>query len=208
VSRVRLSKGDITRAETDVIVNAANNALWMGGGVAGAIKRAGGSEIEDEAIRQGPIPVGEAVVTGAGTLKARHVIHAAVMATDLVTDAEKIRVATRNSLRRADELGLKSIAFPALGTGVGGFPYSKAAQIMIDTVHEHLAGDSTLQEVLFVLYDDEAMAAFEEYLGAEGRASGPSGPEEEGGTGWLRGVGTARGVSPTHGARACQGGCG
>ncbi len=167
-----LSKGDITRMETDAIVNAANNALWMGGGVAGAIKRSGGREIEDEAIRQGPIPVGEAAVTGAGALKARYVIHAAVMATDLVTDAKKIRAATRNSLLRAEELGLKSIAFPALGTGVGGFPYSKAAQIMIDTVREHLAEESTLQEVLFVLYDDEALAAFEEYLSTEGRAAG------------------------------------
>ncbi len=172
MSRVSLCKGDITQVETDAIVNAANNALWMGGGVAGAIKRAGGSEIEDEAIRRGPIRVGEAAVTGAGSLKARYVIHAAVMATDLATDAEKIKAATKSSLLRADELGLGSIAFPALGTGVGGFPYSKAAQIMIDTVREHLAGDSSLQEVLFVLYDDEAMGAFEEYLSAESQASG------------------------------------
>jgi O-acetyl-ADP-ribose deacetylase (regulator of RNase III) len=172
VSRVTLCKGDITRAETDAIVNAANNALWMGGGVAGAIKRAGGSEIENEAIRQGPIPVGEAAVTGAGFLKARYVIHAAVMATDLATDAGKIKAATKSSLLRADELGLRSIAFPALGTGVGGFPYSRAAQIMIDTVHEHLGGDSSLEEVLFVLYDDEAMEAFEAYLSAEGLVSG------------------------------------
>ena len=171
MSRVSLRKGDITRAETDAIVNAANNALWMGGGVAGAIKRVGGSGIEDEAIRQGPIPVGEAVVTGAGALKARYVIHAAVMATDLATDAEKIKAATRSSLLRADELGLKSIAFPALGTGIGAFPYSKAAEIMIDTVNEHLAGDTGLQEVLFVLYDGKAMEAFEEYLAEEGHSS-------------------------------------
>jgi O-acetyl-ADP-ribose deacetylase (regulator of RNase III) len=170
VSRVSLRQGDITRAETDAIVNAANNALWMGGGVAGAIKRVGGAEIEDEAIRQGPIRVGEAVVTGAGALKARYVIHAAVMATDLVTDAEKIKAATKSSLLRADELGLKSIAFPALGTGVGAFPYSRTAQIMIDTVNEHLAGDTGLQEVLFVLYDGRAMEAFEAYLGEAGQA--------------------------------------
>lgn len=170
MSRVSLRQGDITRAETDAIVNAANNALWMGGGVAGAIKRVGGAEIEDEAIRQGPIRVGEAVVTGAGALKARYVIHAAVMATDLVTDAEKIKAATKSSLLRADELGLKSIAFPALGTGVGAFPYSRTAQIMIDTVNEHLAGDTGLQEVLFVLYDGRAMEAFEAYLGEAGQA--------------------------------------
>jgi O-acetyl-ADP-ribose deacetylase (regulator of RNase III) len=171
VSRVSLHKGDITQVEADAIVNAANNALWMGGGVAGAIKRVGGSEIEDEAIRQGPIPVGEAVVTGAGALKARYVIHAAVMATDLATDSEKIKAATKSSLLRADELGLKSIAFPALGTGIGAFPHSKAAQIMIDTVNEHLAGDTGLQEVLFVLYDGKAMEAFEQYLTEAGHSS-------------------------------------
>jgi O-acetyl-ADP-ribose deacetylase (regulator of RNase III) len=164
---ITLHKGDLTHVSADAIVNAANNALWMGGGVAGALKRAGGKEIEEEAVKQGPIPVGEAVVTGAGALKARYVIHAAVMATDLVTDADKIRTATQNSLLRAEELGLKSVAFPALGTGVGGFPYSRAAEIMIDAVNEHLAGDSCLEEVLFVLYGDEAFEAFEKRLGRQ-----------------------------------------
>ena len=165
MSRITLHKGDLTRVSADAIVNAANNALWMGGGVAGALKQAGGKEIEEEAVKQGPIPVGEAVVTGAGALKARYVIHAAVMATDLATDAEKIRTATQNSLLRAEELGLKSVAFPALGTGVGGFPCSRAAEVMIDAVNEHLAGDSCLEEVLFVLYSDEAFEAFEKRLG-------------------------------------------
>jgi O-acetyl-ADP-ribose deacetylase (regulator of RNase III) len=166
MSTITLHKGDLTRVSADAIVNSANNALWMGGGVAGALKRAGGKAIEEEAVKQGPIPVGEAVVTGGGALKARYVIHAAVMATDLATDAEKIRTATQNSLIRAEELGLKSIAFPALGTGVGGFPYSRAAEVMIDAVNEHLAGDSCLEEVLFVLYGDEAFEAFERDLGA------------------------------------------
>lgn len=165
MSRITLHKGDLTRVSADAIVNAANNALWMGGGVAGALKRAGGKEIEEEAVKLGPIPVGEAVVTGAGALKARYVIHAAAMATDLVTDEDKIRAATLNSLLRAEELGLKSIAFPALGTGVGGFPYSRAAKAMTDAVNEHLAGDSCLEEVLFVLYGDEAFEAFEKHLG-------------------------------------------
>jgi O-acetyl-ADP-ribose deacetylase (regulator of RNase III) len=165
MAHIILDKGDIAELRTDAIVNAANSALWMGAGVAGAIKRAGGQEIEDEAVKQGPIPVGEAVVTGAGNLKAGFVIHAAVMGTDLVTDADKIRSATKNSLIRAEELGLKSIAFPALGTGVGGFPYSKAAEIMISAVSEHLAGESDLEEVLLVLYGDEAYRAFEEQLG-------------------------------------------
>ena len=172
MSAIVLRRGDITSLDADAIVNAANNALWMGGGVAGAIKRAGGQGIEDEAVRQAPIPVGEAVVTGAGSLKARYVIHAAVMATDLVTDADKIRSATRNSLRRAEELGLKSIAFPALGTGVGRFPYGKVAEIMIDTVSDHLAGDSGLEEVIFALFDDESFEAFETRLAQQGHSRG------------------------------------
>jgi O-acetyl-ADP-ribose deacetylase (regulator of RNase III) len=166
VTEIALRKGDITLVEADAIVNAANNALWMGGGVAGAIKRAGGQQIEDDAIRQGPISVGEAVVTGAGNLSARYVIHAAVMGRDLKTDAEKIRGATRNSLRRAEELGLKSVAFPALGTGVGGFPYDLAAEAMLEAVREHLAADSSLQQIIFVLYGDEAFQVFKQRLAA------------------------------------------
>jgi O-acetyl-ADP-ribose deacetylase (regulator of RNase III) len=169
VPKVELLEGDITLVETDAIVNAANNALWMGGGVAGAIKRAGGQEIEDEAVKLGPISVGEALVTGAGALKTRYVIHAAVMGTDLATDAGKIRTATKNSLCRAEELGLRSIAFPALGTGVGGFPYGEAAEIMLDVVNEHLDGESDLDKVLFVLFGEEAFECFEEQLPERGR---------------------------------------
>ncbi len=160
--RIVLRKGDITEQETDAIVNAANNELWMGAGVAGAFKRAGVKVIEDEAVKHGPIPVGEAVVTRAGNLRARYVIHAAVMGRDLVTDAAKITEGTKNSLLRAEELGLKSIAFPALGTGVGGFPYTESARVMMRTVREHLAGDSGLEEVVFVLYGDEAYRGFQE----------------------------------------------
>ena len=164
MSTIVLRQGDIARVHADAIVNAANNALWMGGGVAGAIKRAGGKEIEVEAVRQGPIPVGEAVVTGAGSLDARYVIHAAVMGTDLKTDAEKIRAATRNSLLRAEELGLKTMAFPALGTGVGGFPYDEAAENMLEAVREHLSRPSSLEQVIFVLYGDEAFQAFKKRM--------------------------------------------
>jgi O-acetyl-ADP-ribose deacetylase (regulator of RNase III) len=167
VSRIALQQGDITQVETDAIVNAANNALWMGAGVAGAIKRVGGKDIEDQAVRQGPIAVGEAVVTGAGALKVRHVIHAAVMGTDLATDGVKIESATRNSLLRAEELGIKSVAFPALGTGVGGFSYREAARIMIEVTKQHLAAGSGLEEVLFVLYGDEAFEAFSSELKAQ-----------------------------------------
>lgn len=173
---LRIVQGDITDQKVDAIVNAANNRLWMGAGVAGAIKRRGGEEIEREAVRQGPIPVGEAVVTGAGRLPARWVIHAAVMGQDLKTGEREIRDATRNALRRAEEKGLRSIAFPALGTGVGGFPLRDAARVMLRAVCDHLdAGKSGppptaaafggLEEIAFVLFDGAALAAFEEALG-------------------------------------------
>lgn len=161
---IEVYKGDITRLELDALVNAANNRLWMGGGVAGALKRAGGKEIEAEAVKKGPVPIGEVVVTGAGRLKARYVIHAAVMGQDLKTDAEKVRQATRNSLLKADELGLRSIAFPALGTGVGGFPRDECARIMISEVHRHSATKTGLERVVFALYDQLAYQAFKQEL--------------------------------------------
>ena len=136
----------------------------MGGGVAGALKRAGGKEIEDEAVKKGPIPVGEAIVTGAGKLKAKYIIHAAVMAQDLKTDAEKIRQATKNSLLRADELSIRSIAFPALGTGVGGFPLDECARIMISEVRQHSTRETGLKRVVFALYDEPAYQTFKQEL--------------------------------------------
>jgi O-acetyl-ADP-ribose deacetylase (regulator of RNase III) len=160
--KIEAYRGDITRLELEALVNAANNHLWMGGGVAGALKRAGGKEIEAEAVSKGPIPVGEAVVTGAGRLKAKYVIHAAVMGQDLRTDAEKIRQATRNSLLRGDELGIKSIAFPALGTGVGGFSLDECARIMINEVRQYPA--KKVEKVVFVLYDEPAYLAFKQEL--------------------------------------------
>jgi O-acetyl-ADP-ribose deacetylase (regulator of RNase III) len=168
---IRLVQGDIAQQEADAIVNAANNRLWMGAGVAGAIKRAGGRQIEEEAVAKGPIPIGEAVATGGGRLKARYVIHAAVMGQDLCTDADKIRRATQATLRRADELGLKSIAFPALGTGVGGFPLDECARIMLDAVEGHAAaGTTSLEQVLFVLYDASSYQAFEQVWRSRGGA--------------------------------------
>jgi O-acetyl-ADP-ribose deacetylase (regulator of RNase III) len=130
--------------------------------VAGAIKRAGGREIEAEAVAKGPIAIGEAVATGAGHLKARYVIHAAVMGQDLRTDADKIRRSTQATLRVADGLGLKSIAFPALGTGVGGFSLEECARVMLDAVESHAATSATsLEQVVFVLYDPAALQAFQ-----------------------------------------------
>ena len=162
--KIEVYHGDITQLELDALVNAANNRLWMGGGVAGALKRVGGKEIEDEAVKKGPIPVGEVVVTGAGKLKARYIIHAAVMGQDLKTDAEKIRQATRNSLLRGDELDIKSLVFPALGTGVGGFPLDECARIMISEVRQYSAGETGLNRVVFALFDQPACQVFRQEL--------------------------------------------
>jgi O-acetyl-ADP-ribose deacetylase (regulator of RNase III) len=159
-------QGDITACAVDAIVNAANNHLWMGAGVAGAIKRRGGQVIEDEAVRQGPIPVGETVVTSAGSLTARYVIHAAAMGQDLQTNADFIRQATMHSLQRAIGLTLESIALPALGTGVGGFPAAEAAQVMIEAACQVLrtTPQLSLSRIQFVLFTSEALHAFEEAL--------------------------------------------
>jgi O-acetyl-ADP-ribose deacetylase (regulator of RNase III) len=154
--KIKLVQGDITDQEVDAIVNAANNHLWMGAGVAGAIKRKGGEEIEEEAMKKGPIPIGEAVVTKAVKLKAKYVIHAAVMGQDLTTNEEYIKNATLNSLKKAEELKIKSIAFPAFGTGVGGFPIDICAQIMLDQVRDFSKKSKYLKEILFVLFDKKS----------------------------------------------------
>ncbi|NIM96568.1 MAG: Appr-1-p processing protein [candidate division Zixibacteria bacterium] len=152
--RIKLIQGDITEQEVDAVVNAANDHLWMGAGVAGAIKRKGGTEIEKEAMSKGPIPVGEAVITSAGNLKAKYVIHAAIMGQDLTTSEEYINNATINSLERAEELRISSIAFPAFGTGVGGFPIDECARIMLDAVRDFTKRAKYLDEVRFVLFDE------------------------------------------------------
>ena len=163
--RIELVRGDIAQQEADALVNAANNRLFMGAGVAGALKRAGGRQIEEEALSKGPIPIGEAIVTGAGRLKAKYVIHAAVMGMDFRTNGQYIRRATENSLRRAAELGLRSIVFPALGTGVGGFPLEECARIMLEAVRQHAETGTSLERVSFVLYDQGAYEAFQRVLG-------------------------------------------
>jgi O-acetyl-ADP-ribose deacetylase len=150
---------DIAALEVDAVANAANNHLWMGAGVAGALKRAGGGEIEREAVAKGPIPVGDAVATGAGRLPARWVIHGAVMAQDLRTNAELVERTTRSVLRVAEELGAESLALPAFGTGVGGFPIDECARLMVDAVRAH--EPLTLRRVVFAVYGDEARRAFE-----------------------------------------------
>jgi O-acetyl-ADP-ribose deacetylase len=159
-ARIRVVKGDLTSLRCDAIVNAANDHLWMGGGVAGAIKRRGGDEIEREAVRQGPIAVGEAVATGAGRLPCRYVIHAATMGQDLATSERAIREATRSALRLAARLGLESVALPALGTGVGGFPLDRAAAAMVEEAAAHGSVADGGLEIIFVLWDDPAYTAF------------------------------------------------
>ena len=156
-TEIEIVKGDIAAIEADALVNAANNHLWMGAGVAGALKRRGGQQIEDEAVKKGPIDVGEAVETQAGKLRAQYVIHAAVMGQDLQTDETKIRDATENSLKLAEKLGLKSIAFPALGTGVGGFPLDRCAEVMLEVVRKYPGS----LKVIFVLYSEESYKTFQ-----------------------------------------------
>jgi O-acetyl-ADP-ribose deacetylase (regulator of RNase III) len=154
--------GDITALEVDAIANAANNALWMGAGVAGAIKRAGGEEIEREAVAKGPIAVGDAVATTAGRLRAQWVVHGAVMGQDLQTNADLVRQTTQRCLEVADELGASSLALPAFGTGVGRFSLAECAEIMV----AEAAGfeSETLERIVFAVFGSEARVAFESAL--------------------------------------------
>jgi O-acetyl-ADP-ribose deacetylase (regulator of RNase III) len=162
---VAVELGDISRIEADAVVNAANTTLAMGAGVAGALKKRGGVVIEEEAMRLGPIEIGEAVLTTAGNLAATHVIHAAVMGPDLKTDPDTIGKATRAVLALADKHRLTSLALPALGTGVGHVAPALSAEAMLDAVVNHLkTGSSTLKRVIFVLYQDDALRAFSETL--------------------------------------------
>lgn len=162
-TEVKLIEADITELKADAIVNAANNRLLMGGGVAGAIKRKGGKAIEDEALKKGPIEIGAALTTSAGALKAKYLIHAATMGMDFKTDEVKIRASCANALKEAERLKISSIAFPALGCGVGGFPETGAAKIMAQEVFRHLWFDfpkTYLKEITFVLYDKKVYDIF------------------------------------------------
>lgn len=153
--------GDIAAQHVDAVVNAANSGLWMGSGVAGAIKRAGGREIEAEAISKGPIAPGQAVITSGGRLPARYVVHAAAMGEDLATDERLIRAATLAALDLADQHGLTSIAFPALGTGVGGFPLNDCARVMLGAFRERAPGLRSVRTIKMVVFGEPARQAFE-----------------------------------------------
>ncbi len=157
--KLEVVEGDIAALAVDAVANAANNHLWMGAGVAGALKRAGGDEIEREAVAKGPIPVGDAVATGAGRLPAQWVIHGAVMGQNLRTNGELVERTTQSVLRVADELGAESLALPAFGTGVGGFPLDECAQLMVTAVRAH--EPRTLERVVFAVFGEEARRAFQ-----------------------------------------------
>jgi O-acetyl-ADP-ribose deacetylase (regulator of RNase III) len=161
VATVEVLDTDITRLETDAIANAANTELRHGGGVAGAIRTAGGAQLERESRERAPIGLGEAVETTAGDMPSRWVIHAATMELGGPTSADIIRRATAATLRRADELGARSLALVAFGTGVGGFPVGEAAAIEAAEVARHLAGGSPLERVVFAVRGERARAAFE-----------------------------------------------
>ncbi len=163
-SKLMLVKGDIALEEADAVVNAANDALWMGSGVAGAIKKAGGSEIEEEAVSKGPIKIGEAILTGSGKLKSKYVIHAAVMGQDLSTDADKIRSALLSSFQLAEEKGINSLSVPAFGTGAGGFSISACAEIMIRESIEFLQRSANIKLLKIILFSESDLELFEDKL--------------------------------------------
>jgi O-acetyl-ADP-ribose deacetylase (regulator of RNase III) len=157
-------QADVTKLEVDAISNAANTELRHGGGVAAAISRAGGPEVQRASKEKSPIGLGEAVETTAGDMPARYVIHAATMEPGGPTSAEIITRATVSTLRRADELGCRSLALVAFGTGVGGFPLQEAARLMVDAVRQHQPG--SLQRVVFAVHGDAAEHAFTEAVQA------------------------------------------
>lgn len=167
MARIRVLEGDLTEQQVDAIVNAANTQLVLGAGVAGAIRERGGPAIQAECDAHGPVPLGGAALTSAGELPARCVIHAAGMEPGGRVSEESLRDCVRNTLTLAAQQGFRSVALPAIGTGVGGFPLQRCAEIMLQVVHEHLAGETSLEEVRFVLFGEPAYRVFEQVHDAE-----------------------------------------
>jgi len=164
-SKIILKKGDLTKAETDAIVNAANGQLKMGGGVAGAIRRKGGPEIQKECDKKAPISVGEAVLTTGGNLKAKYVIHAVGPRMGEGNEDEKLKKATVSSLEIMDQNKLKTIAFPAISTGIFGYPIEKCAKIMLKTAKNYLEKRNTIIErIIFYLYSNSDYETFRNEL--------------------------------------------
>jgi len=158
--RISVVIGDIAQTDTDAVVNAANTALWMGGGVAGALKRAGGDSIEQEAIALGPVPLGDAVITGAGSLPTKFVIHAASMPQGGQATALTVRAATASALEIASERGLRSIALPALGTGAGECGLEDAARVICTTIQEHCRKYDLPEEIRIVVLNETYAKVF------------------------------------------------
>ena len=171
MARIELWNGDICELEVDAIVNAANVSLWMSTGVGGAIKRAGGDSIEFAAVRQAPVAIGESIVTPAGNLAARAVIHAVSLDRDRRTSATVIDSAVRSALARARDIGATSVAFPAMGTGVGGFPLDEAALVAVRAVREELQHSPGLEHVIFAMRGATAYQAFQMALTATADAA-------------------------------------
>jgi len=167
MGRILLSEGDLTAAAVDAIVNAANTELVLGSGVAGAIRQRGGPQIQEACAAHGPVPLGGAALTGAGKLPAKFVIHAAAMEPGGQVSEESLRAATRASLELARREKLRSLAFPAIGTGVGGFSLQRCAEVMLEEVRRHLAGETSLETVQFVLFGEPAYRVFEQVNDAE-----------------------------------------
>jgi O-acetyl-ADP-ribose deacetylase (regulator of RNase III) len=175
LARIELWNGDICDLEVDAIVNPANLSLWMSTGVSGAIKRAGGDAIEFAAVRQAPVPLGESVVTDSGNLAARAVIHAVSLDRDRRTSGPVLEAAVRSAMARAREIGATSVAFPALGTGVGGFPLEESARITVDTVREELEHSPGIEHVTFALRGAAAYVAFQTAIAGRAPATGQAG---------------------------------
>jgi len=164
---LELLDGDLTEMDTDAIVNAANAQLMLGGGVAGAIKRKGGPEIQAECYKIGGTFVGGAVITTAGNLKAKNVIHAVGPRMGEGDEDQKLKNATLNSLKVADENNLKSVSFPAISTGIFGFPIERCAEIMLKTTIDYLQGQTGLEKVVFCLFGADSYKVFESRLKQE-----------------------------------------
>jgi len=160
MTAIHIEQGDLTTYAIDAVVNAANNDLVLGGGLAGAIRRAGGPEIQADCDRHGPVEVGGAALTTAGRLPAKHVIHQASMRLGEPTTADALRRSTRAVLRLAEENDLRTLAFPATGTGIAGFPVRQCAEIMLAEVRDHVAAGTKLTDVYFVLFDERTARTF------------------------------------------------
>jgi O-acetyl-ADP-ribose deacetylase (regulator of RNase III) len=167
VARIEVLQTDITELEVDAIANAANTMLKHGGGVAGAISGAGGPAVQRESDERAPIGLGEAVATDAGDMPSKWVIHAATMELGGPTSSDVIRRATASTLRVADELGAKSLALVAFGTGVGGFPLDEAAMIEVEEVNRHIAEGTGLELIVFTVMGERAQLAFQEAVSGD-----------------------------------------